>query len=202
MLDLIREFETIIPLPDDIKLYILRQLQEEHYCKNDYLLKAGQICRNLYFVRKGIIYGFFIYRGVNRAMRFAQENELCFVPESFLKQIPSKENLRAIFDSVVYVLPYDAMQNICSFFPKFHLVIDHYFLKDYVEATSCLYMFRSFDGFHRYKWLKDNRPDLLEGFPMKKIASYITMSATSLGRYIKRDTGQSKQAAKRGAQSA
>jgi len=191
MLDLIQEFEAITSLPDDMKLYVLRHLKEEHYFKKRYLLKAGQICRDLYFVRKGSIRGYFAYRGENRTMRFAHENELCLVPESFLKQVPSRETLQAIDDCIVYVLSYEGVQNICRLFPKFHAILNHYFTELFLEANNCLYMFRSLDGFHRFKWLADHYPAVIKTYPLKITSSYVGLSSASVGRFIRRDTGQS-----------
>lgn len=191
MLDLMQEFEAVTSLPDDMKLYIMRQMKEERYLKNEYLLKAGQICRDLYFVRKGSIRGYFTYRGANRTMRFAKENDLCMVPESFLKQIPSKENLQAVYDTVVYALPHAAMQNICRLFPKFYIILNYYLTGQFLEANNCLYMFRSLDGFHRFKWLADHYPVLIRTYPLRITSSYVGLSPTSVGRFIRRDTGES-----------
>ena len=191
MLDLTQEFEAITSLPDDMKLYIMRQMREERYSKKDYLLKAGQVCRDLYFVRKGSIRGYFVYRGANITMRFAKENELCLVPESFLKQIPSKENLQAIDETMVYALPHAAMLNTCRLFPKFYAILNSYFTEQLLEADNCLCMFRSLDGFHRFKWLADHYPTLIKTYPLKITASYVGLSPTSVGRFIRRDTGQS-----------
>ena len=191
MLDLIQEFEAITSLPDDMKLYILRQMKEEHYSKRKYLLKAGQVCRDLYFVRKGSVRGYFAYRGEDRTMRFARENELCLVPESFLKQIPSRENLQAIEESFVYALPYEYVQNICRLFPKFYAILNYYLTAQILEANNCLSMFRSLDGFHRFKWMADNYPVLIKTYPLKITSSYVGLSPTSVGRFIRRDTGES-----------
>jgi len=191
MLDLIDEFIAIIPLTDEAKMLILRHLKERHFSKNHYLLEAGQVCRQLYFIKSGTVYGYFRYRGEPRSMRFSKEKDICFVPESFLQQIPSKEALQALSETFVYSLSYDAIQEISRTFPKMRDILQHYFLKDYAEANSCLYMFRSLDGRHRYKWMAEHDPTLVNTFPLSKTSSYIGLSPTSVGRFIRQETGRS-----------
>ncbi|MES1249198.1 MAG: cyclic nucleotide-binding domain-containing protein [Chitinophaga rupis] len=178
----------------------MKYLKEEEFEKNEYLLKSGDICRKLYFVRKGLVYGFYKYRGRKITMRFAQSKELCFVPESFIKQSPSKENLMATVPSIVYTLSNDAVQDLQRYTPQFYKVIEHYFLRDYVEANSCLYMLRSLDGFQRYEWMKEHMPDILFDVRLNRTSTYVGLCSTTLGRFIKQDTGQSQMAARRDAQ--
>lgn len=200
MLDLIQEFETIIPLSDDSKLRLMKYLEVEEFEKNEYLLKSGHICHKLFFVRKGLIYGFYKYRGRKITMRFAKSKELCFVPESFIEQSPSKESLMATAPSTVYTLSNDAVQELQRYTPQFYKVIEHYFLRDYIEANSCLYMLRSLDGVHRYQWMKEHRPDILFTMQLNKTSTYFGLGSTTVGRYIKRDNEQSQITLKRDAQ--
>ncbi len=188
MFDLIAEFEAIMSIPDDAKLYILRHLKEEHLSKNAFLLKAGQVCRHLYFVREGIVGSYFTHYGEDHAMRFTQKHEVCLVPESFLKQVPSKESMQAVVESVVYALSFDAIQRICRLWPRFHVVLNYYTLKQLAETTDRLYMLRSLDGLHRYRWIKDHFPMILGKVPVKKIASYIGLSDRSVYRLSRRDS--------------
>lgn len=192
MIDLIDEFETILRLPDDIKLWLLKNMQEEHFKRKEYLLKCGQVCRKLYFIRKGIVYGFFNYRGQSITMRFAKSGELCVVPESFIRQTPSKESLQAVYPSVVYSLSYEVLQTIYKYLPEFRKVTEHYFIQDCIQANNCLGALRSMEGLQRYKWLKDNRPDLLRDVPMRMTSYYIGLSSTTLSKLIKKDIGKSR----------
>jgi len=186
MFDLIKEFEAITPIPDDAQLFILRHLKEERFGKNKYLLQAGQVCRYLYFIREGIVCGFFKHYGKDHVMRFVQNQEICLVPESFLKQTPSRENLQAIIESSVYALSFDTIHKACRLWPKFHMILNHYLSQQVIEATNCLYMLRSLDSFHRYKWIKGHFSQ--KKIPVKKMASYIGLSDRSLYRLSRRDS--------------
>jgi len=186
MLDLIDEFAAITPLSDDIKFHLIRLLIDERYERGDYLLKEGQICRHLYFIRKGIVYGYFNYRGSRRTTQFIQSGELCFAGESFLKQIPSKENIRAVCRCVIYTLSSDAVKEMCRRLPTFHAILNSYLFNAYLEAVNCLTVFRSLDALHRYQWLKEHHPNILDFVPMATSASYVGMSDRNLARFFKK----------------
>ena len=62
--------------------YLLEYGQERPLARHSFLLKAGEICKNIYFVEAGLLRCF--YRKGNKEISscFAQEGEVCWSPES------------------------------------------------------------------------------------------------------------------------
>lgn len=86
-------------------LIIQTKFEQENFKKNEIILQAGEICKKLYFVKKGILRTFHINQnGTEFTRLFAEENKFCTVLISFSAEIPSAANIQALEDTEVFFL--------------------------------------------------------------------------------------------------
>jgi hypothetical protein len=57
MTELIQYLNSIHPLSHALEEKLTLVLSEKNFLKKEYLLKAGQVCRIIYFIKKGLTEG-------------------------------------------------------------------------------------------------------------------------------------------------
>ena len=55
MEELFYMLNAVYPLPDDLRDHLFEIVKLKDFSKGEFLLKAGQVCQNVYFVRTGLL---------------------------------------------------------------------------------------------------------------------------------------------------
>jgi CRP-like cAMP-binding protein len=77
-------------------------LEEVHFEKNDFLLKAGQVSKHHYFILDGILRFYYLKDGNEVVSNFSFPNDICASYRSYLLQQPSLEFIQAITPGKAY----------------------------------------------------------------------------------------------------
>jgi CRP/FNR family transcriptional regulator, anaerobic regulatory protein len=182
MEDILKYLEAIYPLSEASRNYFASTLKLRKVAKKELLLKAGHVCRNIYFIKKGLVRCFYTNKSVEVSSWFMKEGDLIISVESFFQQTPSKENIHVLEDCIVYSMEYAELQYLyrnyleCNYIGRV-LTEKYYTLSE--QRISALRMPLVSD---RYKYLMDNQPELIQRVPSKYIASYLRVTEQSLSR--------------------
>ncbi len=115
--ELINFIKKYTPLDSETESAIKNKLFFESYSKNDFLLKPGQICSKLYFIKSGMIKKYFIYNDKEMTKWIHCEGEMATSLGSF-KRLPSDEYLQASEDTTAIVLNYSDRQELTNNYPQ------------------------------------------------------------------------------------
>jgi CRP-like cAMP-binding protein len=182
MTELLAYLNSIYPLPDGLVERLQGIIKEKRLNRKDYLLKAGKVCQNIYFIRRGLLRCYYFKETKEISAWFMKEGDICIAVESFFEQRYSNENIQALEDSVVEYISHRELQDIYHDFPAFNFIgrvlTEKYYLLEYRKVLA-MWMQRAQD---RYKWFQNNFPDLTQRVPAKYLASYIGMTQTMLSR--------------------
>jgi CRP-like cAMP-binding protein len=92
---------------DDVVAELLENIVRSKLIrKGDFLAREGQVCRHLYYIEKGIVSHYFNKDGGKAMDWILWENEIVTSVESVFRQIPTKENIVAHEDTLVWYIPY------------------------------------------------------------------------------------------------
>lgn len=164
--------------------------EEEHFKKNEVILKEGDVCKKLYFVAKGIVRFFQFAEGEERTYVFRSEGAFCNDLESFLKQIPSQNSISAIGKTTVLSITYENLQlfyNELTYGDRFgRLAIEQIFMMVVNHLTT----FYSESPEQRYVRFASKHGDLLQRIPQYYIASYVGVTPQALCRIKKKLLGK------------
>jgi CRP-like cAMP-binding protein len=164
--------------------------EEEHYKKNEVILKEGDICRKLYFVAKGIVRFSQLAEGEERTFVFRSEGAFCNDLESFLRQTPSQNSIFAIGPTTVLSITFENLQlfyNETTYGDRFgRLAIEQIF----TMVVNHLTTFYSESPEQRYVRFASNHGDLLQRIPQYYIASYVGVTPQALCRIKKKLLGR------------
>jgi len=89
---------------------LAQNLKTKTFKKGEMMTVAGQIQRELYFVKSGVQMSFFDSDDKIHVMAFTYPPNLCAIPESFQFQTPSKYFLTCLTDSELEYITFDELQ--------------------------------------------------------------------------------------------
>ncbi|MEM9933109.1 MAG: cyclic nucleotide-binding domain-containing protein [Bacteroidota bacterium] len=152
---------------------------------NEHLLEEGKVCRQLYYLHRGMM-RFYVWKdGLDRTKFFAYPDYFFTSQASFHPQRPATENIQCLENSQYLALSYEDRE-----WMRANLAVWNTFatiLKlEVQEATEKLLMgFQNANATERYLFLLEEDPILLERVPLKYLASYIGVTPESLSRIRK-----------------
>lgn len=168
--------------PDQLSpiLYRLHPLQVK---KGDYLVKEKQVCESFYFINEGAFRHYKVYEnGEEITLNLFMKNEWLFEYKSFMTQQPSECFIQAVTNSELFGLTMaDFLELIkfsgTSFWPAgiFERV---------AQNQECQHIRLPLKK--RYELLLATKPDVLQYFRLKYIASYLGMEPETLSRIRKK----------------
>jgi CRP-like cAMP-binding protein len=180
MVSLFQLLREIHPLSEGFRDCLEDSLKPKHLSKKGYLLKSGSICRNIYFIEKGLLRTYYRKNDTEISCAFYKENAFCVSSDSFFNQTPSGETIQALEDCSLLAITYDDFMHMSK---KFHEVnIITWMLLERCLAfkdrrLSAMWMQ---SGKERYKWLNEHLPDLGQRVHDKLIASFLGITAGRL----------------------
>ena len=93
-------------------LRLAGQLEEIHCPKGTYILKAGNVERSVFFVRKGIVRAFIEHGGREITFWFGLEGSAVVSLKSYINGQPGYETVECLEDTSLYVLRKDALEKL------------------------------------------------------------------------------------------
>lgn len=179
---LIQSLNFIHPMSQGLMDCLKTTLKEKTIVKRDYLLKAGRVAGNIYFISTGLLRCYYMKEDVPVSTWFMKEDDICISVESFFQQKPSHDFIQALEHTVMYYISYDELQHIYLSFPEFNFISRVITEKYYRLSEERLFMLRMQSGKERYENLLNHYPDLVRRVPQKYLASYLDLTEVSLSK--------------------
>ena len=150
--------------------------------KGDFILKEGEVCKNIYWVVKGLVRQFYIKNGKELTEYMAVENNIFMSIESLFEDQPSHQQIHALEPTIVFALPKDKLEreavrnvNIQMLYRK---ILEESLILSQIRAD----MLRFESAPERYAKLVKRAPQLVLRAPLVYIASYLQMTPETLSR--------------------
>jgi CRP-like cAMP-binding protein len=171
---------TTHSLPEELIDYLRSYLIEKTFKKNDLVLKEGQICKRIHFIKSGLIRHFSTRSGEEKTTWILREKHIFISVDSFFNQTPALDNIQALEDLVTLSITYDQLIEACLLFPEFATIRDQIKSFYYSLRENRTIDLHGLDTRKRYDWLLKTEPEFSIRVPVKILASYLDMSAKLL----------------------
>ncbi len=167
---------SIHPLSPALQEHLFHTLKVRELKKKDLLLKAGNICKHICFIEKGLLRCYYSHGDNEVSSWFMKEGDVIISIESFFRQLPSYESIQALEDTTLFYIDYNELQHIYRHYPEFNfvgrVVLENY----YILWAQQLYALRIKQAQERYEWLLEFHSELALRVPSKHIASWLGMA--------------------------
>ena len=177
--ELARRYSTMTHEEVDVLESILVPMK---FQKGEVILKEGEVCKNIYWVVKGLVRQFYFKNGKELTEYMAVENTICMSIESLFKELPSHQQIQAIEPSIIFALPKaklekEAVRNV-NIQMLYRKILEESLILSQVHAD----MLRFESAQERYAKLVKRSPQLVLRAPLVYIASYLQMTPETLSR--------------------
>ena len=187
---LLNAISNYISLSSADKTIIRSLFREQKMEKGEHLLQSGNICKNIFFIERGLVRYYAIIDGEEKTSYFNKEGEfVCHYP-SFLPQKPSTINIQALEACILYTISHKDMQ-------LFYEQVTHgerfgrLALEDvFINVSSQIDSLYHDSPELRYQFFLSKFPDLGRRIQQYYIASYVGIKPQSLSRIRKRMSGK------------
>src|SRR4051794_14705928 len=142
--------ESIHPLSDGLKEFLLLHLKSKEVRKKELILKAGHICQHIYFIERGLLRCFYLNNDQEVCSWFMKEGDVIASVESFFEQKESYEYIQALEDSILHYISFKDLAFIYKNFSEFNYVGRELVQKYYKLSEQRLYSLRMQRGLERF----------------------------------------------------
>lgn len=179
---LINTLNSFHPLSEGIKEYLRKHVYTCSFPKGKLILKAGQLCEDIYFIKKGAVRGFIKDGRKDVTTWITPENELVSSISGFANQEPALENMQAIEACEMVGLSFNDLRDLYEQFPEFNIsarkLLEHY----YRDAEGRAFIARLSNAESKYRYFISNHPRLVNRIPLKYVASFLGITLETLSR--------------------
>ncbi|WP_231460153.1 Crp/Fnr family transcriptional regulator [Pedobacter sp. Leaf132] len=176
---------NLVNFDDSELLIFLEKLKPRKILKDDYLLRAGDVCKAMVIINSGVLRYFTITEKGEQSHWFAFDGEWLGDYESFLTRQPSSNFIQALEDTEVYCLSYDDMQKLYSIGAKYErfgrLMAENLFVSVGRSRNDLV----SLSAEKRYLNLINTYPNIVKRIQIQHIATYLGIHPQSLSRIRK-----------------
>lgn len=161
---------------------IVNAFTSQIFTKNDYFVKEGQQSKYLAFIESGLFQYFITADSEERTTYIATEGNFLASLLSFLNEVPTSENIKAIDDGIIWKIDKSQLQKLqeqVTGFKNFYIKLLEWQLCCVDKSRLDLLMLTSEQ---RYEKMLREEPRLLQQIPLQYLASIIGVTPRHLSR--------------------
>ncbi len=154
--------------------------------KRQYLLQAGDLCRYLCFVEKGLLKSYNIDdKGNQHIIQFAWEGWWIADTYSFLSGENAGYNIDAIDDSELLMINLAHFEEMVVMVPKMERYFRILFQNNIISKEKRLIISNTYTAEEKYLNLTTFHPQIIQRIPQNLVASYLGITPETLSRIRK-----------------
>jgi CRP-like cAMP-binding protein len=154
--------------------------------KNDFLLQADTVCKQISFVAKGACIKYRNKDGKEEVTEFYLEGMLTGDYVSFIKQEPAEHYIKAMEYSELEEISYADLNRLYSIYPPMEMAGRILSEQTYCKVITRMLSYQNDTPVERYQQLIRERPELFQRVPQYLIASFLGVTPVGLSKIRKR----------------
>lgn len=152
------------------------------YRKGEIVLKAGEVCKAMLFIEKGLLRQFYYKYDKDLTEHIGYENGMIICIESYFKQEPTRLMVETLEPSVVWELPKAQIEELASKYDDIEQLYRKFIEYSLIESQIKADALRFEPAHERYNKLLRLHPEILKRAPLVYIASLLQMTPETLSR--------------------
>ena len=144
--------------------------------------RQGQVCREVYFIEKGIARTFYYRDGNDITNQFFTEGEAVAAMESLYSRTPSYYNIELLEDCELTRINYNEVEKLYKQFHDLESCARMLAIHCYLEENERNRSFQMLTAKERYMNLVNSQPEIIQRVNLGHVASYIGITQVQLSR--------------------
>ena len=150
--------------------------------KGDFYIKEGQYVQDLSFILDGYLRIYGISKGKEVTQWISAKNDFITDIASLTFNVPSRKNIVAIEDTMLFSISKEAYHNLGNIVPEWDKIEKVFIAKCFATLEDRVYGFLSLSAEERYQQLFEYRSELFHSVPLQYIASMLGMTPETFSR--------------------
>ncbi len=177
--ELARKYSTMTHDELDILENILVPMK---FSKGQTILSEGEVCKNIYYVEKGLVRQFYFKKGKAVTEYLAVEGDIVMCIESLFKEMPTHLQIEAIEPVMIYALPKIRLEEVALHNVNIQILYRKILEESLIISQIHADLIRFETAQDRYQKLCRLSPQVALRAPLLYIASYLQMTPETLSR--------------------
>lgn len=177
--ELARRYSTMTHDELDILESVLVPMK---FSKNEVILKEGEVCRNIYWVVKGLVRQYYYKNNKELTEYMATENNIVMCIESLFREEPTHLQIMALEPTLLYAMPKAELEAVAMRSVNIQILYRKILEESLILSQKHADMLRFESAQDRYQKLVKRSPQLVLRAPLVYIASYLQMTPETLSR--------------------
>ena len=177
--ELARKYSTMTHDELDILEDVLVQMK---FAKGEMILSEGEVCKNLYYVEKGLVRQFYFKKGKEVTEYMGTEGSIIMCIESLFKEEPTHLQVEALEPVMIYALPKARLEEVALHNVNIQILYRKILEESLINSQIHADLVRFETAQDRYQKLCKLSPQLTLRAPLVYVASYLQMTPETLSR--------------------
>ena len=154
--------------------------------KSEFLVKTGQVCQYIYFLKAGIVRHYYFTDQSEVTRWISMSNDFTSSLQSFISRIPSRENLQSVTDCEFVILNRIAFEHLISYNEGFRDLWIKILEYNYLTVEERVFSLIEKSAEERFEWMIKNHPRFIHQIPVMFSASMLGITPRHLSRLRKK----------------
>lgn len=152
------------------------------FTKGEMILREGEVCKNIYYVEKGLVRQFYTKNGKELTEHLGEDHSIFMCIESLFKEEPSHLQVEALEPTWVFALPKKRLEQEAIHNTNIQMLYRKILEESLIQSQIHADLVRFETAQNRYKKLCKLNPQVVLRAPLVYIANYLQMTPETLSR--------------------
>ena len=152
------------------------------FAKGQKILSEGEVCQSIYYIDRGLIRQFYYKHGKEVTEHIGDDHSIFMCIESLFKEEPTRLQVEAIEQSVIYALPKAELEKVALHNVNIQILYRKILEESLILSQIHADLVRFETAQDRYKKMCKLMPQVVLRAPLVFIASYLQMTPETLSR--------------------
>lgn len=177
--ELARKYSTMTHEELDVLESVLVPMK---FSKGEIILREGEVCRNIYYVERGLIRQFYFKNGKQITEHLGVDHTIFTCIESLFHEEPTHLQVEALEASYIYALPKHRLEQVALHNVNIQILFRKILEESLVISQVMADLVRFETAQERYRKFCKLAPQIVLRAPLVYVASFLQMTPETLSR--------------------
>lgn len=177
--ELARKYSTMTHEELDVLESVLVPMK---FSKGEIILREGEVCRNIYYVERGLIRQFYFKNGKQITEHLGVDHTIFMCIESLFREEPTHLQVEALEASYIYALPKHRLEQVALHNVDIQILFRKILEESLVISQVMADLVRFETAQERYRKFCKLAPQIVLRAPLVYVASFLQMTPETLSR--------------------